>query len=139
MDWAADSLYGKAKIYAQRAHDGSIGCALFGFWMSLSLELLALAALATIHPVLLADPTTEDNIQSVLDSKKKAASHKSFSAYYAAKLVPKKAYVKRINGNEVGLIGHVESSLLARVRNGIMISTQVEGCILMAYKQIGRS
>jgi hypothetical protein len=62
MDWAADSLYGKAKIYAQRAHDGSIGCALFGFWMSLSLELLARAALATIHPVLLADPTTEDNI-----------------------------------------------------------------------------
>jgi hypothetical protein len=31
----ADSLYGKAKTYAQRAHDGSIGCALFGFWMSL--------------------------------------------------------------------------------------------------------
>lgn len=63
MDWAADALYGKAKVYAQRAHDSSIGSALFGFWMSLSLELLSRAALATIHPALLADPTSEDNIQ----------------------------------------------------------------------------
>src|SRR3984885_12705412 len=63
MDWTTDSLYGKAKLYAQRAHDESVDSALFGFWMSLSLELLARAALAQIHPVLLADPKEPDNIQ----------------------------------------------------------------------------
>ncbi len=62
MDWAAESLYGKAKTFARRAHDGSIGSAAFGFWMSLSLELLSRAALAKVHPVLLADPQSEDNI-----------------------------------------------------------------------------
>jgi transcription elongation factor Elf1 len=63
MDWSTDSLYGKAKLYAQRAHDEAVDSALFGFWMSLSLELLARAALAQIHPVLLADPKEPDNIQ----------------------------------------------------------------------------
>lgn len=38
---------------------------MFGFWMSLSLELLARAALAAIHPVLLADPREPDNIHYV--------------------------------------------------------------------------
>lgn len=63
MDWSSDSLYSKAKLYAQRAHDEPIESALFGFWMSLSLELMARAALASIHPVLLADPKEPDNIQ----------------------------------------------------------------------------
>jgi hypothetical protein len=62
MDWEAESLYGKAKTFARRAHDGSIRSAAFGFWMSLSLELLSRAALAKVHPVLLADPREEDNI-----------------------------------------------------------------------------
>jgi hypothetical protein len=62
MDWSADSLYSKAKLYAQRAHDEPAESALFGFWMSLSLELLARTALAQIHPVLLADPKEQDNI-----------------------------------------------------------------------------
>ena len=62
MDWAAESLYGKAKTFARRAHDSPIGSAAFGFWMSLSLELLSRAALAKVHPVLLADPQSEDNI-----------------------------------------------------------------------------
>src|SRR6266403_2117439 len=63
MDWSSESLYGKAKLYAQRAHDEPVESAQFGFWMSLSLELLARAALAQIHPVLLADPKEPDNIQ----------------------------------------------------------------------------
>jgi hypothetical protein len=62
MDWSSDSLYNKAKLYAQRAHEEPVESALFGFWMSLSLELLARAALAEIHPVLLADPKHQDNI-----------------------------------------------------------------------------
>lgn len=63
MDWSSESLYNKAKVFAERAHDGSIESALFGFWMSLALELLARAALAHIHPALLADPKEPDNIQ----------------------------------------------------------------------------
>jgi hypothetical protein len=63
MNWSAESLYGKARLYAHRAHNESIDSSLFGFWMSLSLELLARAALAHIHPALLADPKEPDNIQ----------------------------------------------------------------------------
>lgn len=62
MDWSSESLYNKARLYAQRAHDEPVESALFGFWMSLSLELLARASLAQIHPVLLADPKEQDNI-----------------------------------------------------------------------------
>jgi hypothetical protein len=62
MSWASDELLSKAKLYASRANGEAFESALFGMWMSLSLELLARAALAKIHPVLLADPTTEGNI-----------------------------------------------------------------------------
>jgi hypothetical protein len=62
MDWSADAIYNKAKVYAQRAHDEPVESALFGFWMSLALELLARAALSEIHPVLLADPQDHENI-----------------------------------------------------------------------------
>jgi hypothetical protein len=62
MDWEPEILYNKAKLYARRAHDEPVDSALFGFWMSLTLELLARSALAHIHPVLLADPREQDNI-----------------------------------------------------------------------------
>lgn len=62
MEWSSEALYNKAKLFAQRAHDESVDSSLFGFWMSLALELLARSALAAIHPVLLADPREQDNI-----------------------------------------------------------------------------
>jgi hypothetical protein len=62
MDWATDTLYSKARLYAQRAHDEPVESSLFALWMSLALELLARSALAQIHPVLLADPREQDNI-----------------------------------------------------------------------------
>jgi hypothetical protein len=62
MDWESQSLYNKAKLYAERAHAESPDSSLFALWMSLSLELLARAALSHIHPVLLADPREQDNI-----------------------------------------------------------------------------
>jgi hypothetical protein len=65
MDWSFDRLYGKARTYIHRAHDEPINSALFAFWTSLALELLCRAALAKIHPVLLADATSEGNIQYV--------------------------------------------------------------------------
>lgn len=63
MDWSAEALYGKARVYVHQAHDEPIDSSLFAFWMSLALELLCRAALAKIHPVLLADPMNEGNIQ----------------------------------------------------------------------------
>jgi hypothetical protein len=63
MDWSPESLYNKARVFAARAHDESIESALFGFWMSLTVEMLGRAALAQIHPALLADPKEPDNIQ----------------------------------------------------------------------------
>lgn len=62
MEWDSNLLYEKAKLLAQRAHDEPIESSLFAFWMSVSLEILARAALAQIHPVLLADPREQDNI-----------------------------------------------------------------------------
>lgn len=62
MSWAHDALYAKAQNFAARAHNEQISSPLFGFWMSLSLELLARAALSKIHPVLLADPRDHENI-----------------------------------------------------------------------------
>lgn len=62
MEWESNALYNKAKVYARRAHNEPVDSALFAFWMSLALELLARSALASIHPVLLADPREQDNI-----------------------------------------------------------------------------
>src|ERR1051326_3915259 len=63
MDWSHESLFNKARVFADRAHSEPIDSALFGFWMSLTLEMLARGALAQIHPALLADPREPDNIQ----------------------------------------------------------------------------
>jgi hypothetical protein len=63
MDWSPESLYNKAKVFAERAHNEHVDSALFGFWMSLTIEMLGRAALAQIHPALLADPREPDNIQ----------------------------------------------------------------------------
>lgn len=65
MEWSFDLLFGKAKLYAQRANEEKLDSALYGFWMSLCAELLARSALAKIHPVLIADPTNEGNIHYV--------------------------------------------------------------------------
>ncbi|MBD8680005.1 hypothetical protein [Sphingomonas sp. CFBP 13720] len=62
MDWDSGLLLRKAKVYALRAHDEGIESELFGFWLSLAMELLTRSALAAIHPVLLADPREEGNI-----------------------------------------------------------------------------
>jgi hypothetical protein len=63
VDWTSETLYEKAITYARRAHSEDIDSSLFAFWMTLALELLCRAGLAKIHPVLLADPTNEGNIQ----------------------------------------------------------------------------
>lgn len=56
MKWERDALWLKARRYADRAHDAAAGDADFPFYSSLSLEFLAKAALANVHPALLAKP-----------------------------------------------------------------------------------
>jgi hypothetical protein len=64
--WDYDSLWTKARLYAARAASEDHDSALFPFWSILALELLARAALASVHPVLLADPREGQNLMYAL-------------------------------------------------------------------------
>lgn len=62
MEWSAEALSEKSRLYMSRAYGEPIESHLFAFWASLSLELLCRAALAKVHPVLLADPREDGSI-----------------------------------------------------------------------------
>lgn len=62
MSWNRDDLLAKARLFAERGMEVERDSALVPFWCSLSLELLARAALSHVHPVLLADPQQGENI-----------------------------------------------------------------------------
>jgi hypothetical protein len=62
MEWSADALYSKSQTFMTRAHEQPVDSQLFAFWASLALELLCRAALAKVHPVLLADPREDGSI-----------------------------------------------------------------------------
>jgi hypothetical protein len=61
-DWGFEPLWQKACIYFERAFDGDRESDLFPFFASLGLEFLARAALAKVHPALLADPRDGGNV-----------------------------------------------------------------------------
>src|SRR5260370_10071756 len=54
--WTYDPLWQKAKLFVDRALNEDRDGPLFPFWATLALELLARAALAKVHPALLAEP-----------------------------------------------------------------------------------
>lgn len=56
ITWQPQALYDKAQRYIQQASSIAKDDWDYALWTSLSFELLARAALANIHPVLLADP-----------------------------------------------------------------------------------
>jgi len=62
QEWSSDALWNKGKIYVGRALEQDRRSDLFPFYASLGLEFLARAALARIHPALLADPQDGNNI-----------------------------------------------------------------------------
>ena len=65
--WDAEALYNKAERYMQQAQGLDGDGWDYALWTSLSLELLARAALANVHPALLADPDkTGSNLISAL-------------------------------------------------------------------------
>jgi hypothetical protein len=51
-----DSLWQKAKLYARRAIAAAPGDPTFGLWATLALEFLARSSIASVHPVLVAEP-----------------------------------------------------------------------------------
>jgi hypothetical protein len=61
-EWSSDALWNKAKIYIDRAFTGDRESQLFPFFAAIELEFLARAALARVHPSLLADPQDGNNI-----------------------------------------------------------------------------
>lgn len=61
-EWSSDALWNKAKLYIERAFTGDRNSELFPFFAAIGLEFLARAALARVHPSLLADPQDGNNI-----------------------------------------------------------------------------
>ncbi len=59
MIWAKEPLLAKAKLFFERARNGSPEDPEFGLWNAFGLELLARAALAKISPTLLALPSDD--------------------------------------------------------------------------------
>jgi len=55
MFWSEESLWAKAQVYAERADQEVRDGPLFAFWSHLTLEFLVRAAVASLHPVLLAE------------------------------------------------------------------------------------
>ena len=64
--WSEETLFCKARLYAEQMEKFSKNDWQFGLWSALGLELLARAALAHISPVLLADPQNWRNLTHVL-------------------------------------------------------------------------
>lgn len=65
--WDPQALYDKAERYIQQAHGLDKDGWDYALWTSLSLELLARAALANVHPALLAEPDRQgSNLVSAL-------------------------------------------------------------------------
>ncbi len=63
MHWSQESLWVKTQVYVERADQEERDGPLFAFWSHLALELLVRAAVASKHPVLLAD---RSKVKSVL-------------------------------------------------------------------------
>ncbi|GIO64070.1 MULTISPECIES: hypothetical protein [Paenibacillus] len=62
MIWNHEDLWKKTQLYYSRAFENERESEAFPFWASLGLELLGRSTLAFIHPSLLADPQSGDNI-----------------------------------------------------------------------------
>ncbi len=62
MDWSSKGYWLKARVYTDRAHELEHTDSRFALYSSLALEFLARAALTKIHPVLNADPRSDENL-----------------------------------------------------------------------------
>lgn len=62
MSWVQHDLLAKARLFVDRAYEADRTSALFPFWSVLALEFIGRAALAHVHPALLADPQQGENL-----------------------------------------------------------------------------
>jgi hypothetical protein len=65
-EWSSEALFSKALLYVTEMENHAVEDWQFGFWSSLSLELLARAALARISPTLLANGKDWRNVYHAL-------------------------------------------------------------------------
>lgn len=71
MKWDSEQYYQKAKLYMDRANSFEHNQMEFPLWSSLAIEMLARAALTSVHPVLNADPREPDNLFHALEIESK--------------------------------------------------------------------
>lgn len=80
MIWERDPLWTKAKLFFERAFEQPADDPLYGLWCSLGLELLARAAVASVSPTLLAEPSPDhQNLLHALGVGPKLSAPKSIS------------------------------------------------------------
>lgn len=78
MNWTKDALFSKAKLFIEKASAEDKDSSYYGIFSALALELLARAALANIHPTLLADAdSNQKNVLYALGRLDSSASPKS--------------------------------------------------------------
>ncbi len=98
MSWSEEDLYRKARLFVTRAfYEVPRSDALFPFWASLGLELLGRAALAHVHPALLADPSQPDNLLYALGYEVKAPKSVAAKAVFSRcqRIIPEFTEVER--------------------------------------------
>ena len=78
MNWTKDALFSKAKLFIAKATKEDKDSPYYGIFSALALELLARAALANIHPTLLADAdANQKNILYALNRMESSVKPKS--------------------------------------------------------------
>ena len=87
MSWEQEPLWTKARLYFEQALEYPREDARFGLWCSFGLELLARAAVASVSPVLLAEPDRDQkNLLLVLGRGDARVGAKSVSSAQVVKL-----------------------------------------------------
>ena len=80
--WSSEALFNKALIYVGEMEKYTSGDWQFGFWASLSLELIARAALSHVSPTLLANGKDWQNVQHALGRPSTSVGFKPSSRDY---------------------------------------------------------
>lgn len=80
MSWDPYDLFTKAQLYVDRAYRNLEETSVFVHWNLLALELLARSAIATIHPVLVANPNDIKSLYYAVGRKDLCSSPKSIHA-----------------------------------------------------------
>lgn len=101
--WDAQALYDKAARYIQQAQELDKDAWDYALWTSLALELLARAALANVHPALLAEP---DRAGSNLVS---ALGFEPIEKKFAPKSIPVSEVFRRLTAIVPGFLAEHES------------------------------